>query len=310
MQRKSIQRFTFIALLCLLANFAHGQSSLIHYWHFNNYAYGAQYTDTIHGVAADYSMIDTSKAKILYAEVPGTSATYSTHLDTVWTISTDYDTVNLRMSDTAGAALRVRNPSDSMQLLFYVPTNGFKNILVTYASQSSSVTHGQLHQIFDYSVDSGATWRTSGLSMASDSAWLVYHRTSLTFTTDSEVNNNPRLVLRITFSHNTTGTSGNNRFDNVTVDGDPIPTTVKQSPAPAHISLYPDPVVNTLHIDAATGSIVPLYIADCQGRVITRFTAETTVSGIDTHNLKSGTYMFVFQDLSTDTKITLPFSKQ
>jgi hypothetical protein len=310
MQGKSILRIIYVALLCLVANITKAQSSLIHYWHFNNYALGAQYTDTIHGVAADYSAIDTSKAKILYAEAPGTSATYSTHLDTVWTLATDFDTINLRMGDTAGAALRVRNPSDSMQLLFYIPTNGFKNILVTYASQSSSVTHGQLHQIFDYSVDSGATWRTSGLSMASDSAWLVYHRTSLTFTTDADVNNNPRLVLRITFSHNTTGTSGNNRFDNVTVDGDPIPTETKQIAGPVQINLYPDPVENVLHIGAAAGTITPLYIADFQGRVIRSFPANATINEVDTHDLNSGTYMFLYQDVSNGQIISVPFSKQ
>jgi hypothetical protein len=199
------------------------QSTLIHYWNFNSF-YGVMYTDTIHGIDANYSIHDTTKAQILYAEMPGTSSSYTTYEDYVAAASgsPDFDTVNERFGDSSGNALRLRNPSDSMELLFYIPSIHYTHILLQYASQSSSITHGQLHQDFSYSVDSGLTWRTTGLSELSDSAWLTYHRTTVRIATDSSVKNNSKLVFRIIFSGNTTGTSGNNRIDNVTVEGDSI----------------------------------------------------------------------------------------
>ena len=305
-----------VLLLCVIIGLttkdAKSQSTLIHYWHFNNYAQGNQYTDTIHGVPADFSVLDTAKAKIVYAEIPGTPATYSTHLDTVTTLATDYDTINLRMSDTAGAALRVRNPSDSMQLYFYIPTTGYKNIVVNYASQSSSVSHGQLHQVFDYSVDSGTTWRTSGLSMPSDSAWLVYHRTTLTFTTDTDVNNNAKLILRITFNGNTTSTSGNNRFDNVSVDGDVIPpTSIGNTTNNQHSQLLicPNPTSQTISTIGDLKEYQPNFITDLTGKHIVEFTYETTINNFDISNLSKGVYFISFTNKNDGAILTTPFVK-
>jgi hypothetical protein len=42
--------------------------------------------------------------------------------------SIDYDTVNVRMGAPAGFYIRTRNPSDSMELLFYTPSTHFKNL--------------------------------------------------------------------------------------------------------------------------------------------------------------------------------------
>ena len=75
--KKSI--LTAIMSLLLLVNFcvkSNAQATLIHYWNFNTLT-GAMHLDTIHGIDADYSTYDTSKAKILYAVVPGTSASYA-----------------------------------------------------------------------------------------------------------------------------------------------------------------------------------------------------------------------------------------
>ena len=220
-------------LLCMMSLFAaiapsNGQSRLIHYWNFNHGTCSPMYTPSIVGVAADYSLIDTSKAKILYKEMAGVSAAYSTYIDTVSATVADYDTLNARRGESSGLALRVRNRSDSMELRFYIPSTNYKNLVLKYATEASSRTHGQLMQDFSYSTDSGATWRTSGLSITSDSAgvWdgtqVIYSLVNVNFTTDTTVNNNPRLVFRILFQGNDTFTSGNNRFDNVTLEGDTI----------------------------------------------------------------------------------------
>jgi trimeric autotransporter adhesin len=226
--RSGLVKFGLLALLFVslpsLIPGAHAQSILIHYWNFNNFTTTYTYPTFPAPIDADYSRIDTSKARIVYSLFPGTSATYhstATIMDPYTTATADYDTVNLRMSAPAGNSIRPRNPMDSVYLMFYIPTTNYQNIAINYASQSSSTSSGDTYQYFDYSVDSGATWITTGLSKAYDSAWLVFHRTTVTIS-NAAVNNNPRLVFRIHFVGHNTGTSGNNRFDNVSVDGDTI----------------------------------------------------------------------------------------
>ena len=285
MRKNLFLLITTLVITTVTINALNAQGTLIHYWHFNNSGYlGAMHTypvDTIHSIAADYSIHDTSKARILYSEVPGTSSVYSTFIDTVNADATD--TVNARMSTASGYAIRARNPSDSMQLLFYIPTVHYNNILLSYGSESSSTSHGQLRQNFDYSVDSGLTWRASGLSMTSDSAWLIFHRTSISFTTDTMVNNNSKLVFRIKFTGNNTGTSGNNRFDNITVDGDSI--------IAPHISITATPgsticAGSSIHFLATAvygGSITPSYQWKKNGIVV-----GTDSTGLFTSALATG----------------------
>ncbi len=233
------------AVLISVAGMAQG--TLIHYWHFNNFT-TAMYFPSITGIAADYSIHDTSKAKILYAPMPGVSSVYPTYEDPYPTVAADTDIYNLRLGQPAGTALRPRNPCDSMYLLFYIPTVHYRNIVLKYESETSSLGHGPAHQVFDYSIDSGATWRTSGLSEPLDSAGTAFRLITVSFTSDSAVNNNAKLVFRITFSGNTTGTSGNNRFDNVTVDGDSIYAVSTITTTPAAYGPFCNSSTNTLSV--------------------------------------------------------------
>src|ERR1700748_1321425 len=121
---KKHAQILFLAIAIMIAGTSANGQTLIHYWNFNSFT-GVEYTDTIHGIAADYSVLDTAKAKIFYAEMPGVSASYSTYVDFYPTIPSDSDNVNLQHGDTAGNSLRPRNPSDSMYLLFYIPTTHF-----------------------------------------------------------------------------------------------------------------------------------------------------------------------------------------
>ncbi len=310
--KKSIL-FTLLFISTLFVGNSFGQSKLIHYWHFNTGTF-TMYTDTIHGISADYSDLDVTKAKILYAKKTGTSAAYMTYIDTINVAAADADTVNARMGQIDGNALRARNPSDSMNLLFYIPTTHFKNIKLTYASQSSSITKGQLHQIFSYSTDSGSTWKTSGLSMPSDSAWLVYHRTTVTFTTDTTVNNNPKLVFKITFAGNDTGVKGNNRFDNITVDGDTITSSKVAvenvaSIEPAY-TLYPNPVGNTLAVRSETEGVKSFVIVDITGRSVFTGTTSGKEFTVAVASLQAGTYFISIRDENTGLLTSKKFVKQ
>ena len=69
----------FIALITLLllnGSKANAQGTLIHYWNFNNFTSVYTYPTFPAPIDADYSRIDTSKAKFVYALFPGTSSTY------------------------------------------------------------------------------------------------------------------------------------------------------------------------------------------------------------------------------------------
>ena len=173
----------------------------------------------------------------------------STYFDDVAQVATDYDTVNSNWTAypalagvstfsvnpvPAGNGIRPRNPLDSTYLYYFIPTTNYKNILLKYATQTSSLTSGDSIQTFNYSVDGGATWRLSGISEAYDSAWIAgmptgtipYRTNPITIQfTDPAANNCPGLVFRIGFkgrTGNTTGASGNNRFDNISLQGDSI----------------------------------------------------------------------------------------
>ncbi len=273
--RKTI--FALFFSFCALGYFPTQAQTLIHYWHFNNFV-TAMNTPTINGIPADFSIHDTSKAKILFAELPGVSASYSTYIDPNPAIPSDLDTVNARLGQPDGNMMRPRNPVDSMRLLFYIPTIHYKNIVLKYATQSSSVAHGDTYQLFDYSVDSGATWRTSGLSELQDSAWLIMKLVNVSIA-DPLANDNSKLVFRLRFSGNTTLTSGNNRFDNVTVEGDSIISLSTITTTPAAYGPFCNATTTPISVPFTTTGAFPggfsLQLSNSSGS----FASGTTIIG-------------------------------
>ncbi len=232
MSRKLLQGnarlFALITLFTafqLLSKDVQAQSRLIHYWNFNTF------TSVIHlpataSLAADYTAISSPLARLAYTPVPsGVSGAYLGYSDFGASATADYDTVNSQFGTVGGNYFRARNPSDSMQLLLYIPSTNYQNITIRYGTESSSLTSGDSAQIYAYSLDSGVTWNTAGLSVPSlnlnSSPFLAFAPGSVTIN-DPLANNNPKLVFRITTKGRNTGTSGNNRFDNITVKGDTI----------------------------------------------------------------------------------------
>ena len=188
---------------------------LIHYWHFNNTVTGAH----LRSIAADYSTLRSARITYIPTPVAG-SDTAQAYMDNL-----AGDTINQRQGyagccSITNNGVRTRNPSDNMQFLWYVPTDKYQNIVIKYETQSSSTASGQHRQIFSYSVDSAANFSTLGLPVSYDSAGLAWGKVVLNLSSMPQVNNNRKLVFRILFSAPNTGTSGNNRFDNITVEGD------------------------------------------------------------------------------------------
>ncbi len=229
------------SIICMLV-FAQSQAqTLIHYWDFNNPAYttAVYHNPGIPAFKADYSAIDTNKALFVYNLVPGTSSAYAGYIDFVAVSATspDYDSLNLRpingVATPSGNAIRFRNPSDSAYLTFKIPTTGYKNITLKFAIETSNTTASPTNQAFAYSTDSGATWKTTSLSATTDTVTPVFSLITITFGADSAVNNNSKLLFKLTNTVRITA-GGNVRFDNISVDGTLIPTGTTGAPTLVH----------------------------------------------------------------------------
>jgi hypothetical protein len=186
------------------------EKALIHYWHFND-----QKEPSL-PIESDFSINELSAA-ISY---PGTGAGFM-----------DYRTVrpqdpasnlNLRMGQEPdqGAVLRVRNPAEGRVLLVEAPSTGFEDLVVMFAITRSSDLAGE--QQFFYSADNGNTWVTLGDIIAAPVVpdWDLI---TIDLSGYHEVNDNAGLQLKIEYSGEAIGgNSGNNRYDNFSVDGKPV----------------------------------------------------------------------------------------
>ncbi|PZF73373.1 T9SS type A sorting domain-containing protein [Taibaiella soli] len=298
-----------VGALMAMTPAADAQTTLLHYWNFNGIT-TAYHNPSIPVMHANYSAIDTNKANVVY-HLTG-SNTYAGYIDNV-----AGDTMNARMSAVAGNALRLRNPSDSMDLRVYAPTTGYNgNITIKYEVQSSSTTSGQLAQLFDYSTDSGATWKTTGISMTIDSisqsqfqgaSWGLI---AVNFI-DTTVRNNGGFVFRVKFAGNTSLTSGNNRFDNLSVESTittTTPTAVTNVVANEEkYTLYPNPASDNIHIVTPEAGAKTVSVYNMSGsRVVLVSSADKEIM-VNTAALPQGVY-YAYITTGSHTQV-IPFVK-
>lgn len=238
------QKLIALALLCFASQFADAQT-LLHYWNFNSLPDG-----TATNVAADYSLI-TGTTSITY---PGTGSGY---MDDV-----DGDILNAQNGDLAGLGLRPRNPSNTRDLLIAFPTTGYNDIVVKFAT--TKTTQGATEQMYSYSTDGGATFTSAGLPLTTfNPVTDVYNLVTLDFSGIAAVNNNPGFILKISFGGATAaGTSGNNRFDNITVFSGVQPASTMVSFDEDFVVVNEDAgtLTFTLNLEAPVASSVDLVV--------------------------------------------------
>jgi hypothetical protein len=290
--------FTVSLLFCSLENKA---VTLIHYWNFNNVSTTRFYVPSIPTTNASFSLIDTNKAVMTYTALYGSvSSITSTSLD-----ATTGDILNARLGAPAGNCARVRNESDSMQLRFYIPSNGYKNLVINYECQRT--TSGPRQQTYDYSLDSGATFIQTGLSAttaAIDTPWAI-HTVSITNTL---AENNPKLIFRIRFTDDSSkNISGNDRFDNLTVEGDAIPTSVTTTENNNNVSVYPNPVMNVLNIRMMGGE-KNIAIYNVLGQKVMEATTMEELVSYNTAAIQAGVY-YIYVSTATES-VTTKFIKE
>jgi hypothetical protein len=323
--KNNLLKTAFYALiLCGTFQISNAQTTLIHYWHFNN-TLPLSGAGGIHlgSIPADYTVLSTANPLISYKKLA------TAKIDTGYIDNLVGDVINQRQgfggccnTSTVNSAIRTRNPSDSMQFLWNIPTTGYKNIVIKYETQASSVTSGQHEQIYSYSTDGGNTFSTAGLPIQFDSAAnSVWGLVTVDLSSISAVNNVSNLVFQITYASsnlsilaNTTGTSGNNRYDNITVEGIPLSTSTGTTTGITDYSvgntnagsLFPNPTDGVLYTLGTNFSSVT--VSDISGAIV--YTAQGSLNQFDISSLKNGIYFVVTEDSQSGVKRYAKIMKQ
>ena len=173
---------------------------LIHYWHFNSLPSG-----TLQSVTADSSI--AGGAFITY---PGSGTGY---LDRV---AGEGSSINTQYGIDAGTALRVRNPSSTRELKLQIPSTGFGDIAIGWATVRTG-SGAQEQKVFYSTTEGNTEWtEITGVITVSES----YQLNQISLKGIKAAENNHFLAIKVVFSgSNAAGSSGNNRFDNITISG-------------------------------------------------------------------------------------------
>jgi hypothetical protein len=175
-------------------------TEVLHYWSFNN---------TADYLTANYTI---GGAGLTIEEGPNTELLTGT--------GQDFNGANARFGDTAGAHLRVNNPIGST-LTLKMPSNNFQDLIFAYETRRSG--SGANRQILSYTIDGTLYLPLDTLVVTETPSVYVYNLTDRI-----GVNNNPDFAIAIEIEQEDDGTGGsvgNNRFDNVTLDGVPMEGT-------------------------------------------------------------------------------------
>ncbi len=167
------------------------------------------------------------------------------------TLTTNFNLVNLvftlggtstnaRQGDVAGQSMTLQggtsNANNGRFLNLDVSTVGFNNIVISFATQGTST--GFTSNQFQYSLD-GVVFVNFGAPYTPP---LTFGLVSFDLSTIPGINDNPNAAFRIVFN-GAMSASGNNRIDNLVVEGQPFATPI---PEPASILLLSLGLTGTL----------------------------------------------------------------
>lgn len=182
----------------LTATFEPGpEHQLLHYWHFNN-------TNTLESLLEpSYTMGDPS-----IAVQPGPA----TEVEDGG--GNGFDGENARLDTPTGRHLRINNPLGA-QVDIALPSEGFHSLRFAYETRRSGQGAG-IQQLY-YTVDGTDYEPLQTLVVIQDDPILHIWD----FDDIEGASNNPDFAIRIEFEQGDGGTAGNNRFDNMTLEGVP-----------------------------------------------------------------------------------------
>jgi hypothetical protein len=122
--------------------------------------------------------------------------------------------INSFDNSTSGNALRVRNPSEYMDIQF--STKGYGDIRISYACMRTG--SGAKTQIVSYAND-GVNFSDYSLQDSMFEILEDWHRFEINMQNIPALSNKDLVVVRIAFADGNAGSSGNNRFDNIRIEG-------------------------------------------------------------------------------------------
>lgn len=166
--------------------------TLIHYWNFNNTADLLAPAQTINSGTITVDLAASSETE------DGSG--------------NDFTGENARNGDPIETHFRLNTPIGST-VTYHVSTEGFEDIIVKYETRRSGSGAGL--QKISYSLDGNIFTDLPDVTVTDGIPTLE----TFDFTAISGANDNPDFTLRIQFEQGAGGIAGNNRFDNVTVEG-------------------------------------------------------------------------------------------
>jgi len=195
---KSTKLFIFIFIFSY-SKYANAQS-LLHYWNFNDISSFANHigpTSSIGGGKLDTLRFSGGTSLLDHAN--GTNTDLNLNL-------------NARNGDVSSTHLRFNNPIYGA-LIFSLPTTGYKDIEVKYASARSG--SGAYLQFVHYTTDGTNYILYDTMRPNTSSGQQIF---TIDLKSVNAVNNNANFKIRITFGQGGGGLAGNNRIDNFTLD--------------------------------------------------------------------------------------------
>jgi len=182
----------------LTAHFEESPVALVHYWSFND-------------ASTPLSPTFTASGGLLTVQ-PGDQTEIETD------DGQDFAGLNNRLAEQTATHLRVNYPIGSA-LVWSVPTTGYESIQLQYETRRSGSGAGL--QTVSYSTDGSAFTAFETISVQDDDPVLY----TFDFSQIAAADNNPLFKVKIEFAQGLGSTAGNNRIDNLTVDGIPLPGT-------------------------------------------------------------------------------------
>jgi hypothetical protein len=188
---------------------------ILHYWNFN----AVSFLDPTSGPGAIESSLAPSSELIT-----GTGQ--------------DFAGLNSRNGAVIGPHLRLNLPIGT-SLTFRLSTDGFENIVLKYETRRSGSGAGT--QFISYTINGTDFIPLQEVNPVDGSPTVV----TLDFSSITEANNNPDFAVRFEFGEGSGSDAGNNRFDNVTLEGtavaetSPITLSLPANDA-ANVSLNPE----------------------------------------------------------------------
>lgn len=241
----------------------------LYYWHFNTFDPSSSVTS----IPADFGLIEDADATMTY------TGTGPSDID-------DYSTgsiINTHFNQPSGKCARVRNPSEGRSLLFNLPTTGYQDIKFAYAMQRTNA--GQLSNLISYSVDGTNFIQLPTVFNVQTDFSLI----EADLSTIPAANNNPNFKIRIAFQGNTTGDSGNNRIDNITLKGS-LALSVPTLNAGTY-QVYPNPFTNNIQVFTSE-PMTELSVYDIIGKNVSQKQhISTNAETLDLSALNAGVYL-------------------